>query len=176
MSSSYCHCHRNSVLEASRDTKTGQEASRATPIPRPTAEQGAQSAMVEQGAWAAMADPGTRTAIAEQGAWVAMAGRSPTTPPTKILGGSRGLIGKFAEAGTWWCSGSVDSQGARGEWALVGTRGERALGGSLAARTLGGTLAERTLHSAFEGLELYACVCVCVCVCLCCLPSNPKVS
>ncbi len=36
------------ALEASRDTETGQEASRAAPVPEPT---------VERGAWASMAEP-----------------------------------------------------------------------------------------------------------------------
>ncbi len=36
------------ALEASRDTETGQEASRAAPVPGPTAEQGTREAMVGQ--------------------------------------------------------------------------------------------------------------------------------
>ncbi len=46
------------ALEASRDTETGQEASRVAPVPGPTAEQGARAAMAEQGARAAMAGLG----------------------------------------------------------------------------------------------------------------------
>ncbi len=79
------------ALEASRDTETGQEASRAAPVPEPMAEWGAWAAMVGQGAWdamavqsawAAMADPASREAMADQGirdamavqsAWAAMA-------------------------------------------------------------------------------------------------------
>ncbi len=61
--------------EASRDMEPGQVASRATPIPGPTAEQGARAALADQGAWTAMADPGTRAAMADQGTPWAMAGR-----------------------------------------------------------------------------------------------------
>ncbi len=74
------------ALEASRDTETGQEASRAAPVPGPMAERGAR---------AAMADPGTREAMADQGTLEAMAGLpkrlrpqpqrlEPYYPPKKI--------------------------------------------------------------------------------------------
>ncbi len=54
------------ALEASRDMETGQVASRAVLVPGP---------MVEQGSWAAMADPATRAAMADQGTPWAMVGR-----------------------------------------------------------------------------------------------------
>ncbi len=86
-------------MESSRDTETGQEASRATPFLGPLVEQGAlaamedpgtRAAMAEQGAWAArveqgiqeaMADPGTLATMAEQGARAAKAGPPPRTQP-----------------------------------------------------------------------------------------------
>ncbi len=40
--------------------ETGQEASRAAPVPGPKAEQGARAAMVNPGTRAAMADPPPR--------------------------------------------------------------------------------------------------------------------
>ncbi len=92
------------ALEASRDTETGQEASRAAPVPGPMVERGARAAkadpgtrvaMAEQGVWAAMVDPGTREAMADQGTLEAMAGLpkrlrpqpqrlEPYYPPKKI--------------------------------------------------------------------------------------------
>ncbi len=76
-----CVPHRNNnirgggvgALEASRDTETGQEASRAVPVPGPTAERGARAAMADRGAWAAMAERDARAAMAERGAREAMA-------------------------------------------------------------------------------------------------------
>ncbi len=52
------------ALEASRDMETGQEASRAVPVPGPTVEQRARAAMVDSGTRAAMADPGIQVAMA----------------------------------------------------------------------------------------------------------------
>ncbi len=66
--------------------RTGQEASRAAPVPGPTVEQGARAAMAdrgtraamaEQGAREAMVDRGARAAMADRGAWVAMVGSPP---------------------------------------------------------------------------------------------------
>ncbi len=45
------------ALEASRNTETGQEASRAAPVPRSTAEWGARAATADQGIQNAMAGP-----------------------------------------------------------------------------------------------------------------------
>ncbi len=67
------------TLEASGDTETGPEASRAAPVPGPT---------VERGARAAVADQGARVAMAEQGISEAMAGPPPRTwpqPPPRPL-------------------------------------------------------------------------------------------
>ncbi len=61
------------ALEASRDTETGQDASRAAPVPEPTAERAARAAMADPGSREAMADPGIRDAMAVQSAWAAMA-------------------------------------------------------------------------------------------------------
>ncbi len=44
-------------------------ASRAVPVPGPTAEQGVRAAMVDQGTWVAMSDQGTPWAMADQGSW-----------------------------------------------------------------------------------------------------------
>ncbi len=65
------------ALEASRGMETVQVASRAVPVPGPTAEQGVR---------AAMKDPGTRAAMADQGIRAAMAGSPP--PPKKNDWGS----------------------------------------------------------------------------------------
>ncbi len=73
------------ALEASRDTETRQEVSRAVPVPGPMEEQGARAAMAELGA---MASPPPRP--------------RPQPPPLRLvpyypqknfLGGSRGCIG-----------------------------------------------------------------------------------
>ncbi len=61
------------ALEASRDTETGQEASRAAPVPGPTADRGAWAAMADRGAWVATADRGAWVAMTDRGAWAAMA-------------------------------------------------------------------------------------------------------
>ncbi len=44
-------------------------ASRAVPVPGPTAEQGVRAAMVDPGTRVAMADQGTPWAMADQGSW-----------------------------------------------------------------------------------------------------------
>ncbi len=102
--------------------RTGQEASRAVPVPEPMAERGAREAMADRVAWAAMADPGTREAMADQGTREAMAGPPPrprppprhlrleTYYPPKII--SLGEIG--ARSGTWGRSGGTDSWGRSG--------------------------------------------------------------
>ncbi len=48
------------ALEASRDMETGQEASRAAPVPGPTVEQGARASMAGEGIRAAMVSPPPR--------------------------------------------------------------------------------------------------------------------
>ncbi len=69
---------RVGALEASRGMETVQVASRAVPVPGPTAEQGVR---------AAMTDPGTRAAMADQGIRAAKAGSPPPQKKT-ILGKS----------------------------------------------------------------------------------------
>ncbi len=85
--------------------RTGQEASRAAPVPGPTAEQGARAAMAdpgtrvamaEQGARAAMADPGTREAMADQGTREAMADRGARAVMTDL-----GTREAMADRGAW---------------------------------------------------------------------------
>ncbi len=112
------------ALEASRDTETGQEASRAAPVPGPTVERGARVTMEDQGARAAMADPGARAAMADQGVRVAMtkqgiqeamaamtkqgiqeaclSGWSPTTPPPKKY---HGALWRHGHLGVLWKRG-----------------------------------------------------------------------
>ncbi len=97
--------------------RTGKEASRAAPIPGPTAEQGARAAMAdpgtreamadpgaraamaEQGARAAMVDPGTREAMADPGAWAASSAGALLPPQKKFLGENRGSIGHLGALG-----------------------------------------------------------------------------
>ncbi len=55
------------ALEASRDLEPGQVASRAVPVPGPTAEPGYRAAMADQVPWASMANPGIPAAMADQG-------------------------------------------------------------------------------------------------------------
>ncbi len=68
------------ALDASRGMETVQLASRAVPIPGPTAEQGVRAAMADQWTRAAMADQGTPWAMAYPGTRAAMAG----SPPKKV--------------------------------------------------------------------------------------------
>ncbi len=78
------------ALEASRDTETGQEASRAAPVPGAMAGQGIQVAMAERGARVAMVDPRAQEAMVERGAWAAsMVG----SPPQNFLGETLSLRG-----------------------------------------------------------------------------------
>ncbi len=56
------------ALEASRDLEHRQVASRAVPIPGPTAEPGVGAAMADQGTQAAMADQATQVAMVDQAA------------------------------------------------------------------------------------------------------------
>ncbi len=61
------------ALESSRDLEPGQVASRAVPVPGPTAEPADRAATVDLGTRAAMADQGTQAAMADQATQVAMA-------------------------------------------------------------------------------------------------------
>ncbi len=65
------------ALEASMGRVRGQKAYRVAPIPGPTPDWGAWSAMLEQGARMAMPVPGIREA------WPL---GSPTTPKKNVLG------------------------------------------------------------------------------------------
>ncbi len=137
------------ALEASRDTETGQEASRAAPVLGAMAGQGTRVAMVERGAWAAMAergawvsmvDPGTQEAMAERGAWETMAGQ--------------GTREAMADRGAWVSMMDPETQEAmaeRGAWeAMAGSpppkfqkRNFLIPGGALEALSLG-ALGSRT--------------------------------
>ncbi len=69
------------ALEASRDTETRQEVSRAVPVPGP---------MEEQGARVAMASPPPRPRPQPPPRPLRLV---PYYPPKNVLGGSRGCIG-----------------------------------------------------------------------------------
>ncbi len=100
--------------EASRDMETGQEASRAAPVPGPTAERGARVAMADQGARAAMADPGARAAMAGQGTREAMAERG-----ARAAMADQGARAAMAERGAWVAMAD------RGAWAAMADHGNQ---------------------------------------------------
>ncbi len=152
------------ALEASRDTETGQEASRAAPVPGPTAEREARAAMADPGTREAMTEQGARAALAEQGIQEAMAGLPPRPrpqPPPRPLqlepyyipqkislgkvGARSGTWGRTGGAGPWGRSGSMGSWGRSGSACTWGRSGSADTWGALAARAQ---------HSAFEGLAL----------------------
>ncbi len=85
------------ALETSRDTGTGQEASRAAPVLGAMAGQGTWAAMAERGARVARVDPGTQEAMAERGAWEASMACSP--PPPNFLGETLHLRGALWRRG-----------------------------------------------------------------------------
>ncbi len=120
------------TLEASGDMETGQVASRATPIPGPTLEQGARKAMAKQGARASMAVLGTRGRP-----WRIRRHRGPwrVAPTKKKYCGDR-IPGGTREVQTL--------RGARAARTLGGARAAQTLGGARAAQTLGGAVEERT--------------------------------
>ncbi len=103
-----------------------QTASRAAPVPGPTAERGAPVAMAGQGTREAMADRGAWEAMADQGIQEAMAGSPPRPrpqPPPRPLrmepyypapkiylvkvGARSGTWGRSGDAGSWGRSGST---------------------------------------------------------------------
>ncbi len=134
-----------------------QEASRAVPVP---------GAMAGQGTWAAMVGLPSSHGPNHP---LCLYGRSPTTPPKKILGESRGsirlacrrsgLLGCSGSAGSSWRTGSAGSRGhsgsvvSRGCSSSVGSwghSGTQALGGALEARALGGPLEVQALGGTLE--------------------------
>ncbi len=76
--------------------RTGQEASRAAPVPGAMAERGARAAMADPGARVAMVDPGTQEAMADRRAWVAM-----VDPGTQEALAGQGTRETMAERGAW---------------------------------------------------------------------------
>ncbi len=94
--------------------RTGQEASRAAPVPGAMAERGARAAMADprtqealagqgtreamadRGARVAMVDPGTQEAMADRRAWVAM-----VDPGTQEALAGQGTRETMAERGAW---------------------------------------------------------------------------
>ncbi len=136
------------ALEASRDTETGQEASRAAPVLGLTAERGARAAMAYQGARAAMVDPGARAAMADRGARAAMAGpplrpRPQPRPGALLPPPKKNSLGKVgARSGTWGVLWTRENLGVLWKRGLLGALWKR------------GHWRRRALHSAFEGLAL----------------------
>ncbi len=110
--------------------RTGQEASRVTPVPEPMAEREARAAMAEQGARAAMADPGTREVMADRGTsgghgGTASEAAAPAPTPASSAGAllplqKKNSLGKIgAQSGTWGRSGSAGTwgrSGSAGSW------------------------------------------------------------
>ncbi len=123
------------ALEASRDTETGQEASRAAPIPGPTVEGGARTAM---------ADPGIRGAMADQETlwpWPGHTGHGYIAPSPKFSWEDPSLGGTL-EART--LGGALEAQ--THESALKA----QTHGGALEARTIGGAVEEQAQEGAVE--------------------------
>ncbi len=139
------------ALEASRDTETGQEASRAAPVPEPMAERGARAAMAGQGTREAMADQGIRDAMVVQSAWAAMADQGILWPWPLAWPHRPWLYGPPKKKNSW---GSSPLGAVQEERALWGVLEAWTLGGTREARTLGGAREARAQLSAFEELAL----------------------
>ncbi len=117
------------ALEASRDTETGQEASKAAPVLGAMAGQGTRAAMADRGAWVAMVDPETQEAMAERGARAAMAGQGTREAMAK-LGWPGWIRGRAREARSW--TGPAEKQeGACEERPQEGTVLEQAQEGAV---------------------------------------------
>ncbi len=112
------------ALEASRDTETGQEASRAAPVPGAMAERGARAAMADPRTQEALAGQGTREAMADRGARVAMVDPGTQAGPWRIRGFWRPMADQAATEvwelrrpwrsgvlGRPWGSGSLGGHG-----------------------------------------------------------------
>ncbi len=86
------------------ETGTGQEASRAAPVPEAMAERGARAAMAGQGTRGAMADPRTQEALAGQGTREAM-----------VVSGNSGGLGGSGDLRGHGGSGNSGGHGGSGE-------------------------------------------------------------
>ncbi len=143
-------------------------ASRAVPVPGPTAEQGVRAAMVDPGTRVAMADQGTPWAMADQGSWGNLFSWGSPQPlggalEAWTLGGCSGSdsVSSWNRVGSGERSGSADSRealtlgGALESWAepagaLEGTGEELALEGAGEEPALEGTGEERAQEGAGE--------------------------
>ncbi len=134
-------------------------ASRAVPVPGPTAEQGVRAAMVDPETRVAMADQGTPWAMADQGSWGNLFSWGSPQPLGEALeawtlGGCSGSdsVSSWNRVGSGERSGSTDSQERLGS---ADSRGALTLGGALEswaepAGALEGTGEELALEGAGE--------------------------
>ncbi len=103
--------------------RTGQEASRAAPVPEAMAERGARAAMAGQGTRGAMADPRTQEALAGQGTRGAMA-----DPRTQEALAGQGTREAMADRGAWVAMvdpGTQEALAGQGTREAMADRGAR---------------------------------------------------
>ncbi len=133
------------ALEASRDLETGQEASRAAPVPGPMVEQGARAAMAGEGIRAS-----GKSASKAEAVDTAPASTAGSLPPPQKKARQIAFEGPALED-------TLGAQGLRSACkglALEGTLGAQARHSAFEGLALEGTLGAQARHSAFEGLAL----------------------